>query len=154
MQEKRQEVANQIGVEEAERQQLQQDLTILTKRLAQVDASLQRKVRITLPSYKSCNKSEAGAGEISRSSYGCPSSQRTAAQEVYIFRIGMNGQVSAPTKQVILSQTAVRMEYDKVIRETEGAYEQILQSSQTLLSILKKECSNIDRKQQQVALVA
>ncbi|CAL8469660.1 g9201 [Coccomyxa elongata] len=93
LQDKRQEVAKQISVEEAERQQLQQDLTILTKRLAQVDASLQRK-------------------------------------------------------------TAVRMEYDKVIRETEGAYEQILQSSQTLLSILKKECSNIDRKQQQVALVA
>ncbi len=50
-------------------------------------------------------------------------------------------------------QTAVRDEYDKVIRETEGAYEQIVQSSQTLLTILKKECSNINRKQH-VAQVA
>ncbi len=48
LQDKRQEVAKQISIEEAERQQLEQDLTILTKRLAQVDASLQRKVRITL----------------------------------------------------------------------------------------------------------
>lgn len=52
-----------------------------------------------------------------------------------------------------LVQTAVRDEYDKVIRETEGAYEQIVQSSQTLLTILKKECSNINRKQH-VAQVA
>lgn len=50
-------------------------------------------------------------------------------------------------------QIAVREEYDKVIKETEGAYEQIVQSSQTLLTILKKECSNINRKQQ-VAQVA
>ncbi len=62
---------------------------------------------------------------------------------------------TAPTETMwLLPQTAARMEYDKVIRETEGAYEQIMQSSQTLLSILKKECSNIDRKQQQVAQVA
>ncbi|EIE21425.1 deflagellation inducible protein [Coccomyxa subellipsoidea C-169] len=53
----------------------------------------------------------------------------------------------------LLRKTAVRDEYDKVIRETEGAYEQIVQSSQTLLTILKKECSNINRKQQ-VAQVA
>ena len=52
-----------------------------------------------------------------------------------------------------LVQIAVREEYDKVIMETEGAYDQIVQSSQTLLTILKKECSNINRKQQ-VAQVA
>ncbi|KAK9908149.1 hypothetical protein WJX75_003319 [Coccomyxa subellipsoidea] len=92
LQEKRLEVAKQVKSEEAERHQLQQDLTVLTNRLSHIDASLHRKI-------------------------------------------------------------AVREEYDKVIKETEGAYEQIVQSSQTLLTILKKECSNINRKQQ-VAQVA
>jgi hypothetical protein len=64
-----------------------------------------------------------------------------------------NPLVAITTLLPCLVQIAVREEYDKVIKETEGAYEQIVQSSQTLLTILKKECSNINRKQQ-VAQVA
>ncbi|KAK9822486.1 hypothetical protein WJX81_001071 [Elliptochloris bilobata] len=41
-----------------------------------------------------------------------------------------------------------REEYDKVIQETESAYVKILESSQTLLTILKKESANIARKRQ------
>ena len=43
-------------------------------------------------------------------------------------------------------QQAVRGEYDKVISETEGAYLKIMESSQTLLTVLKRESINIEKK--------
>ncbi|WIA17083.1 hypothetical protein OEZ86_014256 [Tetradesmus obliquus] len=39
-------------------------------------------------------------------------------------------------------------EYDKVIVETEAAYLKILESSQTLLTVLKRESVNIQKKRQ------
>eukprot|EP00877_Chromochloris_zofingiensis_P002533 jgi/Chrzof1/12280/Cz06g28150.t1 len=39
-------------------------------------------------------------------------------------------------------------EYDKVIQETEAAYLKILESSQTLLTVLKRESVNIQKKRQ------
>lgn len=39
-------------------------------------------------------------------------------------------------------------EYDKVILETEAAYLKILESSQTLLTVLKRESVNIQKKRQ------
>jgi hypothetical protein len=39
-------------------------------------------------------------------------------------------------------------EYDKVIAETEAAYLKILESSQTLLTVLKREAINIQKKRQ------
>ncbi|KAF5826455.1 hypothetical protein DUNSADRAFT_3036 [Dunaliella salina] len=48
----------------------------------------------------------------------------------------------------LLTQTETRQEYDKVIGETEGAYMKILESSQTLLTVLKREAMNIQRKRQ------
>eukprot|EP00879_Flechtneria_rotunda_P008164 GHRR01008552.1.p2 GENE.GHRR01008552.1~~GHRR01008552.1.p2 ORF type:complete len:112 (+),score=38.98 GHRR01008552.1:550-885(+) len=39
-------------------------------------------------------------------------------------------------------------EYDKVIVETEAAYLKILESSQTLLPVLKRESVNIQKKRQ------
>lgn len=43
-------------------------------------------------------------------------------------------------------QQTVRSDYDKVISETEGAYQKIMESSQTLLSVLKRESANIEKK--------
>lgn len=43
---------------------------------------------------------------------------------------------------------ATRTEYDKVIQETEGAYIKILESSQTLLTVLKRESVSIQKKRQ------
>mmetsp|Transcript_37601 Transcript_37601/g.106213 ORF Transcript_37601/g.106213 Transcript_37601/m.106213 type:complete len:112 (+) Transcript_37601:242-577(+) len=45
-------------------------------------------------------------------------------------------------------KTASRNEYDKVITETEAAYLKILESSQTLLTVLKRETVNINKKKQ------
>ena len=49
---------------------------------------------------------------------------------------------------LFLLQMATRTEYDKVIQETEGAYHKILESSQTLLTVLKRESVSIQKKRQ------
>merc|ERR1712110_825658 len=41
---------------------------------------------------------------------------------------------------------ASRTEYDKTITETEAAYQKILESSQTLLHVLKRESTNLGKK--------
>ncbi|KAK9811803.1 hypothetical protein WJX72_010370 [[Myrmecia] bisecta] len=48
----------------------------------------------------------------------------------------------------IARKVATRNEYDKVIQETESAYIKILESSQTLLTVLKRESINIQKKRQ------
>jgi len=45
-------------------------------------------------------------------------------------------------------KVASRNEYDKTIAETEAAYMKILESSQTLLHVLKKETVNLTKKKQ------
>lgn len=47
-----------------------------------------------------------------------------------------------------LMQVDTKNEYDKVIQETEAAYLKILESSQTLLTVLKRESLNINKKRQ------
>ena len=51
-------------------------------------------------------------------------------------------------KLLLAAQIATRTEYDKVIQETEGAYIKILESSQTLLTVLKRESVSIQKKRQ------
>ena len=41
---------------------------------------------------------------------------------------------------------ATRNEYDRTIQETEGAFVKILESSQTLLHVLKKEGATLSKK--------
>ena len=43
---------------------------------------------------------------------------------------------------------ATRTEYDKTITETEAAYSKIMESSQTLLHVLKRESVNLTKKRQ------
>ena len=45
-------------------------------------------------------------------------------------------------------QISSRNEYDKSIAETEAAYMKILESSQTLLNVLKRETVNLTKKKQ------
>ena len=59
-----------------------------------------------------------------------------------------NAQQSDAKVLLILLQMATRTEYDKVIQETEGAYHKILESSQTLLTVLKRESVSIQKKRQ------
>ncbi|XP_046843050.1 Sjoegren syndrome nuclear autoantigen 1 homolog [Xenia sp. Carnegie-2017] len=86
---KRDELQKQILVEEEEKGKIQNDLRILTERLARINESLAKKI-------------------------------------------------------------ASRNEYDRTIAETEAAYMKILESSQTLLHVLKKEV-NKDTKVPAVA---
>ena len=51
-------------------------------------------------------------------------------------------------------QVASRNEYDKTIMETEAAYMKILESSQTLLHVLKRESVNLNKKQQSSSLAS
>ncbi|GAX75878.1 hypothetical protein CEUSTIGMA_g3321.t1 [Chlamydomonas eustigma] len=87
LREKREEILKQLREDDSEKAKIQQDLQVLTKRLAQVNDSIARK-------------------------------------------------------------TETKVEYDKVIQETEAAYLKILESSQTLLTVLKREAVNISKKKQ------
>ena len=50
------------------------------------------------------------------------------------------------TNDDLSTKLATKQEYDKAISETEGAYMKILESSQTLLHVLKRETVNLSRK--------
>merc|ERR1711915_151851 len=63
-------------------------------------------------------------------------------------------ELSALTDQLSVLNTNLqrkiqaRNEYDKTIQETEAAYMKILESSQTLLHVLKRETVNLTKKKQ------
>ena len=52
------------------------------------------------------------------------------------------------TNESIALKIAARDDYDKTVRETESAYMKILESSQTLLTVLKRESVNLTKKKQ------
>ena len=54
----------------------------------------------------------------------------------------------AQINEALARKIASRNEYDKVIQETEAAYLKILESSQTLLTVLKRESVNMTRRKQ------
>merc|ERR1712129_273499 len=61
-------------------------------------------------------------------------------------------ELSLPTDKLskinesLVRKTQARSEYDKTIQETEAAYMKILESSQTLLHVLKRETVNLTKK--------
>jgi len=50
--------------------------------------------------------------------------------------------------EALVKRTQARSEYDKTIQETEAAYMKILESSQTLLHVLKRESLTLTKKKQ------
>ena len=48
----------------------------------------------------------------------------------------------------LVRKSQARSEYDRTIQETEAAYMKILESSQTLLQVLKRETVNLTKKKQ------
>ena len=48
----------------------------------------------------------------------------------------------------LVRKIQTRNEYDRTIQETEAAYMKILESSQTLLQVLKRETVNLTKKKQ------
>lgn len=51
----------------------------------------------------------------------------------------------------LVRKTQARNEYDRTIQETEAAYMKILESSQTLLHVLKRETVNLTKRGQGAA---
>ena len=100
LREKREELNRSIAQDEEEKAKIQNDLRILTERLARINDNLARKVR-----------RRRAAARRRR-----PARRRPAARP--------------PTPRVGLAQVASRTEYDKTITETEGAYAKIMESSQ------------------------
>eukprot|EP00762_Andalucia_godoyi_P000529 ANDGO_05258.mRNA.1 13 kDa deflagellation-inducible protein len=50
--------------------------------------------------------------------------------------------------EALAKKEATRDEYDRTIKETEGAYVKILESTQTLLGVLKRETVTLGKKKQ------
>ena len=50
--------------------------------------------------------------------------------------------------EALARRVMARNEYDKTIQETEAAYAKIMESSQTLLHVLKRESVNLTKKKQ------
>jgi Sjoegren syndrome nuclear autoantigen 1 len=51
------------------------------------------------------------------------------------------------TNDSLNKKLSIRSEYDRTLGETESAYMKILESSQTLLHVLKREGMNLSKKQ-------
>jgi Sjoegren syndrome nuclear autoantigen 1 len=54
----------------------------------------------------------------------------------------------ANINEQLARKVQARNDYDKTIQETEGAYMKILESSQTLLQVLKRETVGLTKKKQ------
>jgi len=52
----------------------------------------------------------------------------------------------AAINESLAKKLDTKQEYDKVIQETEGAYLKILESSQTLLTVLKRESVSMSKR--------
>ena len=129
---RREEVQRQIQAEEEDKARLQQEISVLTKQLAQLNSSLARKVR---PAVLAC---------ASRSMAGTRAPTRQLSMDAHAHH-HHHGTLSRLRRvQTLISwgrpaQVATKQEYDKVIHETDSAYSKILESSQMLLTVLKRE---------------
>ena len=56
-----------------------------------------------------------------------------------------------PSAEGLARKMQARLEFDQTIQETEAAYMKILESSQTLLGVLKRESSTLTKKKQSTA---
>lgn len=57
----------------------------------------------------------------------------------------------ATINESLAKKSQTRCEYDRTLQETEGAYMKILESSQMLLGVLKRESVNLGKKKQALA---
>jgi len=128
LREKREEINQQITDEEDEKSKVQSDLTVLSKRLTTLNDSIARKVRT-----RETKLPFTSARSIGRTIF-CWKNARVAARR------------SPYHHPLHSSQVAARNDYDKTIQETEAAYLKILESSQTLLTVLKRESVGLSKK--------
>lgn len=130
--------------DEQEKAKIQNDLAILTKRLAHLNEKLSRQVRFVAPRDRTprCGilPTELRASVCVRV---CVCLTRRPRRALF-------ATTPSTTFPSLLhdAQIASRNEYDRTIQETEAAYSKILESSQTLLTVLKRETVNIAKKRQ------
>ncbi|KAF1325136.1 hypothetical protein FI667_g9494, partial [Globisporangium splendens] len=67
------------------------------------------------------------------------------AAAIYVY--DLTGRLSK-INEALARKTQARNEYDRTIQETEAAYMRILESSQTLLHVLKRETVQLTKKKQ------
>lgn len=126
LREKREEINRQILKEEEEKAKIQKDLSILTARLQKLNESLTRKQQAR-NEYDRAIQVSSGAA--------CAAVAVAAPRSV--------------SPAVVARRAAPRSLAPPAPRqETEGAYMKILESSQTLLQVLKKESTNLHKKRQ------
>mmetsp|Transcript_21816 Transcript_21816/g.26679 ORF Transcript_21816/g.26679 Transcript_21816/m.26679 type:complete len:123 (+) Transcript_21816:24-392(+) len=58
---------------------------------------------------------------------------------------GLTERLSVVNESIAIKSKA-RVDYDNTIHETETAYKKIMESSQTLLHVLRREAINLDKK--------
>ena len=122
LREKREEVNRSILRDEEEKAKIQRELTKMTERLGKLNEDLARKMQV-----------RAGAGRhglLQKQSLNDPPHRRSRA----------HAQHTPP------HSPQARVEFDQTIQETEAAYMKILESSQTLLGVLKRESSTLTKK--------
>ena len=122
LREKREEVNRSILRDEEEKAKIQRELTKMTERLGKLNEDLARKMQVRRP----------------WTGVGTPATRARGAHRpltyTHTFTPG-----TTTTRQA-------RVEFDQTIQETEAAYMKILESSQTLLGVLKRESTTLTRK--------
>jgi Sjoegren syndrome nuclear autoantigen 1 len=117
LREKREEVNRSILRDEEEKAKIQRELTKMTERLGKLNEDLARKMQ-----------ARAAAWRLAPRPTSLPYSR------------------TPPLLPCTRHATQARVEFDQTIQETEAAYMKILESSQTLLGVLKRESTTLTKK--------
>ena len=151
LRDKRDAIVRQIQEEEEEKAGIQHELGALTRRLAAVSESLSKKVKtwvlVVLGVRASTHAAAVARAPTSRTS----SQPKTHNNALHPKPHHPHHPTSKPNQTNETIKVDTKAEYDKVIGETEAAYLKILESSQTLLTVLKRESVNIQKKRSAAA---
>ena len=129
LREKREELNRSLLRDEEEKSKIQKELSTLTERLSRLNEDLARKMQV-----RSTLQSVAHACALHAERPPClPLLTLTLTRPLVVG--------SLP-----LLPLQARVEFDQTIQETEAAYMKILESSQTLLSVLKRESVNLTKR--------
>ena len=135
LREKREELNRSLLRDEEEKSKIQKELSTLTERLSRLNEDLARKMQVR----------GVGGGRAAGGRAAASSGQRAAARLALNFAsCPLHTHFSHPIHAPLSPQA--RVEFDQTIQETEAAYMKILESSQTLLSVLKRESVNLTKR--------
>jgi Sjoegren syndrome nuclear autoantigen 1 len=129
LREKREELNRSLLRDEEEKSKIQKELSTLTERLSRLNEDLARKMQV-----RSTLQSGVNACALHAERPPClPLLTLTLTRPLVVGFLP-------------LLPLQARVEFDQTIQETEAAYMKILESSQTLLSVLKRESVNLTKR--------